>query len=83
MDRFFRYPWLIVALISLITVFFTFQLPRAELDNNNMRFVPADDPALLTSNRISDVFGSTFFVLVGLERKYGTVFDGPFLQRIR
>jgi predicted RND superfamily exporter protein len=82
MDRFFRHPRLIAALIGLVTVFFAFQLPRAELDNNNMRFVPADDPALLVSNRISDVFGSTFFVLVGLERKYGTIFDGPFLKRI-
>jgi predicted RND superfamily exporter protein len=83
MDRLFRHPWLIVALIGLITVFFAFQLPRAELDNNNLRFVPDDDPAQLTSRRISDTFGSTLFILVGLERKYGTVFDGPFLGRIR
>ncbi|MDR1353254.1 MAG: RND family transporter, partial [Treponema sp.] len=83
MERFFKHPWLIVFFISLITVFFAFQLPRAELDNNNLRFVPAGDPALLVSNRINDTFGSTFFVLVGLERKYGTVFDGPFLNRIK
>ncbi|MDR0453034.1 MAG: MMPL family transporter [Treponema sp.] len=83
MERFFRRPWLIVSFIGLITVFFAIQLPRAELDNNNLRFVPGDDPALLTSDRINDVFGSTFFVLVGLERKYGTVFDGPFLNRIK
>jgi predicted RND superfamily exporter protein len=83
MERFFRHPWLIVIFISLITVFFVCQLPRAELDNNNLRFVPDDDPALLVSNRINDTFGSTFFVLVGLERKYGTVFDGPFLSRIK
>jgi predicted RND superfamily exporter protein len=70
-------------LIGLITVFFLFQLPRAELDNNNLRFVPDDDPAQLTSRMISDTFGSTLFVLVGLERKYGTIFDGPFLNRIR
>jgi predicted RND superfamily exporter protein len=83
MNRLFRHPRLIVAVIGLITVFFALQFPRLKLDNNNLRFVPVDDPALLTSNRISETFGSTLFVLVGLERKYGTVFDGPFLNRIK
>jgi len=83
MRKLYTYPWLIVALIALITVFFAFQLPRAELENNNLRFVPPDDPALNTSQRIDRVFGSSFFILVGLERQYGTVFDREFLERIR
>jgi predicted RND superfamily exporter protein len=72
-----------VAVITLITLFFAIQLPRAQLDNNNLRFVPNDDAALKVSEYITDVFGSSLFILVGLERKYGTVFDGPFLNRIR
>ncbi|MDR3275827.1 MAG: MMPL family transporter [Treponema sp.] len=82
MRKLFKYPWLIVGLIALITVFFALQLGRAQLDNNNFRFVPADDPALLTSRYIDETFGSSLFILVGLERKYGTVFDGPFLKRM-
>ncbi|MDR3336319.1 MAG: MMPL family transporter [Treponema sp.] len=83
MKKFFRRPWLIVAVITLITLFFAIQLPRARLDNNNLRFVPNDDAALKVSEYITDAFGSSLFILVGLERKYGTVFDGPFLNRIR
>jgi len=83
MRKLYTYPWLIVAIISLITVFFAFQLPRAELENNNLRFVPPDDPALKTSQWIDSTFGSSFFILVGLERQYGTVFDREFLERIR
>jgi predicted RND superfamily exporter protein len=82
MAKFFRYPWLIAAVIAAITVFYAIQLPRAELDNNNLRFVPKDDPALLLSNDIDDTFGSSLFVLVGLERKHGTVFEGEFLNLI-
>ncbi|MDR2371508.1 MAG: MMPL family transporter [Treponema sp.] len=82
MARFFRHPWLITAVIAAVTVFFAFQLPRAELDNNNLRFVPKDNPALLLSRDIDDTFGSSLFILVGLERKYGTVFEGEFLNRI-
>jgi predicted RND superfamily exporter protein len=81
--KIFKYPWLIVAVTVCITVFFAFQLPRAELDNNNRRFIPKDDPARLVTNYIDETFGTTHFILVGLEREYGTVFDREFLLRIR
>jgi len=83
MQKMYKYPWLIIAVIAVITVFFGFQLPRAELDNNNLRFVPHDDPALKTSQWIDSMFGSSFFILIGLERQYGTVFEPEFLNLIR
>src|SRR5215469_515101 len=83
MQKLYKYPWLIVAVIAVITVFFGLQLPRAELENNNLRFVPGNDPALETSRWIDEQFGSSFFILIGLERPYGTVFDREFLDCIR
>jgi predicted RND superfamily exporter protein len=53
------------------------------MNNNNIRFVPGNDPALLVSEEIDDTFGSSLFILVGLEHTYGTVFDPVFLQRIK
>jgi predicted RND superfamily exporter protein len=82
-ERIYNHPWCIIAVIGAVTVFFCLQLPRVELDNNNIRFVPASDPSRITSSYIDETFGSSIFILVGLERKYGTVFDGPFLNRIR
>ncbi|MDR2483523.1 MAG: MMPL family transporter [Treponema sp.] len=79
----FKHPWLIVAVISAITVFFALQLPRVDLDNNNLRFVPAEDEARVTSAYIDETFGSTLFILIGLERKYGGIFDPVFLNRLR
>jgi predicted RND superfamily exporter protein len=83
MRKIYNYPWLVVAVIAIITVFFGFQLPRAQLDNNNLRFVPKDDPALNTSRWIDEMFGSSFFILIGLQRPYGTVFDREFLDCIK
>ena len=83
METFFKRPWIIVAVITIITVFFAAFLPRVELDNNNLRFVPDNDPALSTSRWIEGTFGSSLFILVGLQREYGTVFDSAFLNRIR
>ncbi|MDR1803434.1 MAG: MMPL family transporter [Treponema sp.] len=83
LDRIFRHPRLIVLVIAMITVFFAFQLPSAELDNNNIRFIPDNDEALQTSRYIDETFGSSVFMLIGLERKYGDVFDAKFLNKIR
>jgi len=83
MKNIYKYPWLIVAVTAVITIFFCFQLPKAELDNNNLRFVPPDDPALKTSQWIDQMFGSSFFILVGLQRPYGTIFEREFLDSIR
>ncbi|MDR2501609.1 MAG: MMPL family transporter [Treponema sp.] len=83
MERFFKHPWLIVLVLGLLTLFFALQLPRVQLDNNNLRFVPKDDPALNVSQSIDKTFGSSLFVLIGLERKYGSVFEGDFLNLMR
>ena len=83
METFFKRPWIIVAVIALVTAFFASFLPRVELDNNNLRFVPKDDPALSVSREIEETFGSSLFILVGLKRENGTVFDKDFLNLIR
>lgn len=83
MERFFRKPWIIVAVIGAVTVFFAAQLPRARLDNNNFRFVPKNDPERLAAIRIDEDFGSQMMILVGLERRHGTVLEPEFLERLR
>jgi len=83
MEKFFKHPRWIVAAIAVLTVFFALQIPRAQLDNNNFRFVPEKDPERLTMKRIDDTFGSQIVILVGLERKHGTIFDADFLKKVR
>jgi predicted RND superfamily exporter protein len=82
MQRFFKHPWIIVAVIGVITIFFAFQLPKAQLDNNNFRFVPDKDPARLSSQRIDDTFGSQIYILVGLECRHGNILDADFLKKV-
>jgi len=83
MGKLFKYPALIVGVISVLTVFFGIQLPRAELDNNNVRFLPDKDPSKIMSEYIDDTFGGQIMILVGLERPYKNVFEKDFLRRIR
>ena len=83
METFFKRPLIITIVIIVITLFFASFLPKVELDNNNLRFVPIDDPALETSRWIDETFGSSLFILVGLKSEYGTVFERGLLNRIR
>lgn len=83
MERFFKHPWRIVAAIGAVTVFFALQLPRAQLDNNNFRFVPEKDPERVLTMKIDETFGSQIMVLVGLERRSGTVLEKDFLLALR
>jgi predicted RND superfamily exporter protein len=83
MERFFKRPWIIVAVVGALTLFFAAQLPRAQLDNNNFRFVPQSDPARMLTERIDDTFGNQVIILIGLERRYGTVLDADFLRKLR
>jgi predicted RND superfamily exporter protein len=83
MMKIFRRPWIVVGVIAVITVFFAVQLPRAELDNNIVHFMPVDNPARLTIRHLDETFGERVVVFIGLERVYGTVFDRDFLLRIR
>ena len=83
MEKLFKRPALIAGIIIVITVFLGLQLPRAQLDNNNIRFLPDKHKAKIISEFIDDTFGGQVMILVGLERPYRTVFEKSFLERIR
>ncbi|MDR1126522.1 MAG: MMPL family transporter [Treponema sp.] len=83
MEKFFKHPWVIVAVVAAITVFFALQLPKAQMDNNMTAFLPKDNPARVTTDHLDEEYGEEISILVGLERPYGTVFDRAFLSRIK
>jgi len=83
MEKLFKHPALVVGIITIITVFLGLWVPRAELDNNNIRFLPDKNPAKIISEYVDEAFGGQVMILVGLERPYRTVFEKGFLARIR
>ncbi|MDR3343739.1 MAG: MMPL family transporter, partial [Treponema sp.] len=83
MEKIFKHPWAVVGVVALITVFFALQLPKARMDNNIMSFLPADNPARVTTRHFEEEYGDSTMIIVGLERPYGTVFESGFLSRVR
>jgi predicted RND superfamily exporter protein len=74
---------MIVCAITLITAFFGLQLPKARMNNNMTSFLPNENPSRIASKHLEAEYGEEITIIVGLERAYGTVFDGPFLSRLR
>ena len=83
MEKLLKRPALVIGIITAITIFLTLQLPRTELDNNNIRFLPENNKAKIISEYIDETFGGEVMILVGLERPYRSVFEKDFLERIR
>jgi predicted RND superfamily exporter protein len=82
MKKLFKYPALILGIITVITLFFAVQLPRVEIDNNNIKFLPEENRIRIISDYLDDTFGGQVLILVGLERPYGNIFEPVFLTRM-
>lgn len=83
MKGFFRFPWLVVAAIGAITVFFAVQMPRAILDNDMVNFIPKDSAEVKAYEAQQDLYGSQTISLMALKNPTGTVFDKAFLLKLR
>ncbi|MFW6361879.1 MAG: MMPL family transporter [Spirochaetota bacterium] len=83
MQKLYRYPWLNIALVLAITIFFAAQLPKTELDNDIMNFIPEDHPEAVAFENTTDLFGSSMILGVGIEFQQNTVFIAEHLKLIR
>ncbi|MCF7915968.1 MAG: MMPL family transporter [Spirochaetaceae bacterium] len=83
MKKLYRYPWLNIILILGVTVFFAVQLPKTQLDNDVMNFIPEDHPEALAFEKTTDLFGSSMILGVGIKFDRQTVFTAEHLQLVR
>jgi predicted RND superfamily exporter protein len=83
MEKLLKFPALVISIVTVITAFLCFWIPRTQLDNNNIRFLPDKNKAKIISEYIDETFGGQVMILVALERPYRSVFEKEFLQRLR
>ncbi|MFW6250446.1 MAG: efflux RND transporter permease subunit [Alkalispirochaetaceae bacterium] len=83
MRKLLRHPWLVIGTIAGITVFFAFQLPKAQLDNDVLSFVPADHPDKVAMDEVEETFGTTVSMTVGIEFPRGSIFTAEAVELVR
>ena len=83
MEKLYKHPAIIAGIIFTVTIILGLQLPKVELDNNNIRFLPAGNQAKLIADYIDETFGGQVMIFIGLERPYRTIFEKTFLTKVK
>ncbi len=78
----FARPWMTLAVILLVTVFFALQIPAVRMVSDFADLLPQEHPYIKLHNEIRDTFGGANNIIVALEVENGTIFTNETLNRI-
>lgn len=82
MRKILKHNKLIVIIISLITLFFLFQLPKIEINNDIKVFLPDDHPTKMSNNQLDEIFGESDSIVTAVKFKTGEIFSASNLEKI-
>jgi predicted RND superfamily exporter protein len=82
MKKILKHDRLIIIIIALITLFFAFQLPKIEIDNDIMTFLPDDNQSVIVNNKMEDIFGSSDSMIVAVKVKKDNIFTSENINLI-
>ncbi len=83
MKSFFKHPKVLLGIIFVITLFFALQLPKMELSNDVLTFIPKKNPEVVNYEKVKEQYGSDLVIDVALEATHGTIFTRNFLNLIK
>ena len=61
-----NHPWIVIALVVVITVFFAFQLPKIKIDTDPENMLEANEPVRVFDHEVKEEFGIYDFIAVGV-----------------
>ena len=64
-------PWWVIGIVTVVTVFFAFQLPNIKIDTDPENMLEADEPARLFDHEMKEEFGISDFLAVGVVNENG------------
>ena len=76
-----RFPWLIIAVAALITVFMAYQIrENAYFEADMTKFMPQDIPAVKSDDYYKKNFIFQETMMIGLENPEGSIMEAPVLR---
>ena len=75
MNQILKYNKIIVIVILLITIFFAFQIPKVEINNDIEVFLPDDHFTKVQNDRMKDIFGESDSIVAAVKVTRGSIFD--------
>ena len=83
MKRILKWPWVVIGIIAIITIFFTFQLPNIKINNAVKIFLPEDHPAKIANNKMEETYGSSDVIGVAIKSKRGDLLTKENIKEIK
>lgn len=83
LDKLYAHPRALIIAIAIVSILFATQFPRMQIDNNNYNFIPKNDSARLINEKAAEIFGAETPILLGFERKYTSIFEKAFIEKLR
>ena len=83
MKKVLRYPWVIIGVILVITVFFGTQLPNLKINNEVDIFLPDDHPSIVAKNKMEEEYGSSEIIAVAINFKKDNILTIENMNMIR
>jgi len=82
MKKILKYNKSIVIIILLITLFFLFQIPKVEINNDIKVFLPDDHVSKVSNREIERIFGESDNLAAAVGVKEGSIFESYNLEKI-
>ncbi len=82
MNTVVKHPKIIIIIIAIVTLFFSWQLIYISLDNDVLSFIPDDNPEVIKYYNSEEQFGSDRVFAVAVETTVGTIFTPYFIELI-
>ncbi|MCK8827521.1 MMPL family transporter [Natroniella acetigena] len=67
MRKILNWPWWIIGIITILTIFFALQLPNIRINNAVEIFLPDDHPSKLANDKTEEIYGSSEVIAVAVK----------------
>jgi hydrophobe/amphiphile efflux-3 (HAE3) family protein len=85
-DRFYsaivRHPWIVIAVVVVLTVYFALQIPKLEWETDARVYLPHGDPAIKYDEKVEKIFGVKDALIIGIVNEKKGVFNPVTLEKI-
>lgn len=83
MREILKRPWIIIVIVSIVTIFMGLQVPKVVLDNDILAFFPDDHDSYVRMKALDDVYESQIMFDVSITEKKGTFLNNRTIQAIK
>ncbi len=76
-------PWVVILTVTILTVFFAYEMKNLRFENRFTEWMPKSDPVLKLLLDTGKKFGTNELIMVAIKAKNGETFSPEILNRVR